>query len=153
MRRWKFVTGTFIVQTNFSSAGRIWVFTDGEETDSQLTPALLECQKAGIPVTFIGFGSVLESPVLTGDGKTTVMTALRRDRIETSISEAAAKFNFFNYRENLIYIDSMEKGSAVQLLNQLRFGPTENLITSYEIKPVPRYKLFLSIAAIFLILS
>ena len=140
-------------QTNFSSAGRIWVFTDGEETDSQLTPALLECQKAGIPVTFIGFGSVLESPVLTGDGKTTVMTALRRDRIETSISEAAAKFNFFNYRENLIYIDSMEKGSAVQLLNQLRFGPTENLITSYEIKPVPRYKLFLSIAAIFLILS
>ena len=40
--------------TNFSSAGRIWVFTDGEETDNQLTPALLECQKSGIPVTLIG---------------------------------------------------------------------------------------------------
>ena len=140
-------------QTNFSSAGRIWVFTDGEETDSQLTPALLECQKAGIPVSFIGFGSETESPVLTGDGKTTVMTALRRDRLEASISEASSKFSFFNNRENLLYIDSMEKGSAVQLLSQLRFGPTENLITSYEVKPVPRYKLFLSLAAIFLILS
>ncbi len=140
-------------QTNFSSAGRIWVFTDGEETDSQLTPALLECLKSGIPVTIIGFGSENESPVLTGDGKTTVMSALRRDRLETSISEASAKFRFFNNRENLLYIDSMEKGSAVKLLSQLRFGPTENLITSYEVKPVPRYKLFLSLAVIFLILS
>ena len=140
-------------QTNFSSAGRIWVFTDGEETDSQLTSALLDCQKSGIPVTIIGFGSETESAVLTGDGKTTVMSALRRDRLEASIAEASAKFNFFNNHENLIYIDSLEKGSAVQLLSQLRFGPTENLITSYEIKPVPRYKLFLSLAIIFLILS
>ena len=52
-----------------------------------------------------------------------------------------------------MYINSQEKGSAVQLLSQLRFGATENLITSYEVKPVPRYKLFLSLAAIFLILS
>ena len=140
-------------QTNFSSAGRIWVFTDGEETDSQLTPALLECQKSGIPVTIIGFGSETESPVLTGDGKTTVMSALRRDRLEAAIFEATSKFSFFNNRENLLYIDSMEKGSALQLLSQLRFGPTENLITSYEVKPVPRYKLFLSLALIFLILS
>jgi tetratricopeptide (TPR) repeat protein len=81
------------------------------------------------------------------------MSALRRDRLETSISEASAKFRFFNNRENLLYIDSMEKGSAVKLLSQLRFGPTENLITSYEVKPVPRYKLFLSLAVIFLILS
>ena len=140
-------------QTNFSSAGRIWIFTDGEETDSQLTPALIECQKAGIPVSFIGFGSESESPVLTGDGKTSVMTALRRDRLEASISEASSKFRFFNNRENLLYIDSTEKGSALKLLSQLRFGPTENLITAYEVKPVPRYKLFLSLAAIFLILS
>ena len=140
-------------QTNYSSAGRIWVFTDGEETDSQLTAALLDCQKSGIPVTIIGFGSETESPVLTGDGKSTVMTALRRDRLEASIAEAHSKFSLFNNRDNLQFIDSMEKGSAVQLLSQLRFGPTENLITSYEVKPVPRYKLFLSIALIFLVLS
>ncbi len=139
--------------TNFSSAGRIWVFTDGEETDGQLSSALLECQKSGIPVTLIGFGSETESPVLTGDGKTQVMTALRRDRLEKAISEASIRFRFFNNHENLLYINSMEKGSALQLLSQLRFASTENLITSYEVKPVPRYKLFLSLAAIFLILS
>ena len=139
--------------TSFSSAGRIWVFTDGEETDSQLAPALLECQKSGIPVTLIGFGSEMESPVLTGDGVTQVMTALRRDRLEDAIEEASTKFNLLNSRNNLTYINSLEKGSAIQLLNQLRYGPTENLITSYEVKPVPRYKLFLSLAAIFLILS
>ena len=139
--------------TSFSSAGRIWVFTDGEETDGQLAPALLECQKSGIPVTIIGFGSEKESAVLTGDGKTQVMTALRRDRLEHAISEAMSKFRFNNGRENLMYLDSNEKGSAIQLLSQLRYGPTENLITSYEVKPVPRYKLFLSLAIIFLILS
>ena len=139
--------------TNFSTAGRIWVFTDGEETDGQLSSALLECQKAGIPVSLIGFGSETESPVLTGDGKTKVMTALRRDRLEAAISEASNRFRFFNSHENLIYINSLEKGSAIQLLSQLRFGSTENLITSYEVKPVPRYKLFLSLAALFLIIS
>ena len=139
--------------TNFSSAGRIWVFTDGEETDGQLSAALLDCQKAGIPVTLIGFGSEKESPVLTGDGKTQVMTALRRDRLEASIQEASNRFRFFNNHNNLSYIDSLEKGSAVQLLSQLRSGNTENLITSYEVKPVPRYKLFLSLAMLFLIMS
>ena len=139
--------------TSFSSAGRIWVFTDGEETDGQLAPALLECQKSGIPVTIIGFGSEKESSVLTGDGKTQVMTALRRDRLENAIEEAKARFIFNNGRDNLSYIDSLEKGSAIQLLSQLRYGPTEKLITSYEVKPVPRYKLFLSLAIIFLILS
>ncbi len=138
---------------NFSSAGRIWVFTDGEETDGQLSPALLECQKSGIPVTIIGFGSENESPVLTGDGKTQVMSALRRDRLEEAIADASNRFRFFNNHDNLLYIDSLEKGSAVQLLSQLRFGSTENLISSYEVKPVPRYKLFLSLAALFLILS
>ena len=139
--------------TNFSSAGRVWVFTDGEETDGQLSGALLECQKAGIPVTLIGFGSEKESPVLSGDGKTKVMTALRRERLEEAIAEASNRFRFFNNHNNLLYIDSLEKGSAVQLLNQLRSGSAENMITSYEVKPVPRYKLFLSLAALFLIMS
>lgn len=139
--------------TNFSSAGRIWVFTDGEETDGLLSSALLDCQKAGIPVSLIGFGSETESPVLSGDGKTKVMSALRRDRLEAAIAEASNRFRFFNNHENLLYVDSLEKGSAVQLLSQLRFGSTENLITSYEVKPVPRYKLFLSLAALFLVLS
>ncbi len=139
--------------TNFSSAGRIWVFTDGEETDGQLSSALLDCQKSGIPVSLIGFGSETESPVLTGDGQTQVMTALRRDRLEKAIAETSNRFRLFNNHSSLLYLNSLEKGSAVQLLSQLHLGATENLITSYEVKPVPRYKLFLSLASIFLILS
>ncbi len=139
--------------TNFSSAGRIWVFTDGEETDGKLSAALLDCQKAGIPVTLIGFGSETESPVLSGDGKTKVMTALRRNQLEAAISDASNRFRFYNNHNNLSYIDSLEKGSAVKLLSQLHSGTSESLITSYETKPVPRYKLFLSLAVFFLVVS
>ena len=141
------------LNVNFSSAGRIWVFTDGEETDGQLTAALLDCQKAGIPVTFIGFGSENESEITTGDGETKVMTALRKIRLEAAISEASNRFRFFNNHNNLVYVDSLEKGSAIQLLSQLKSGTAENLITTYEVKPIPRYKLFLSLAVIFLIIS
>ena len=52
---------------NYSNAGRIWVFTDGEETDSHLKTAVSECIKAGLPVSIIGFGKEAETPVLAGD--------------------------------------------------------------------------------------
>ena len=140
---------------NYSLAGKIWVFTDGEETDGQLITALSECQKSGIPVTIIGFGSEKESPVTTGDGITQVMTALRRDRLEQAVSEVSSKFRIFTNRAPVTYISSTEKGSAVQLLSQVSHNSssTESIITSYEVKPVPRYKLFLSLAAIALVLS
>lgn len=139
--------------TNYSSAGRIWVFTDGEETDGQLSAALLDCQKSGIPVTIIGFGNETESPLSLNDGATQVMTALRRKNLESAIAEASAKYIFFTGQGNLSFIDSAEKGSAIQILSQLTYGHTENLVTAYEVKPVPRYKLFLALATIALILS
>ena len=36
--------------SNYASAGRIWVFTDGEETNGEFVTALTECIKSGIPV-------------------------------------------------------------------------------------------------------
>ena len=140
---------------NYSSAGKIWVFTDGEETDNQLLTALSECQKTGIPVTLIGFGSEKESPVTSGDGKTLVMTALRRDRLEKIITEVTSKFRIFANRAAITYISSEEKGSAIQLLSQVAHNPdsSESIITSYEMKPVPRYKFFLTLAVIALVLS
>ena len=139
---------------NYSLAGKIWVFTDGEETDGQLLNALSECQKSGIPVTIIGFGSEKESPVTTGDGKTQVMTALRSDRLEQVVTEVSSKFKIFSNRAPVSYINSAEKGSAFQLLSQVNNASSqESIITSYEVKPVPRYKLFLTLAVISLILS
>ena len=139
--------------TNYSAASRIWVFTDGEETDNQLTSALIECQKSGIPVTIIGFGQETESPLILNNGNTVVMTALRRAQLEKAISEAQEKFNLFSRENGLSYVNSLEKGSAVKLLSNLSLSSSENIITSYEVKPVPRYKLFLILAVISLILS
>ena len=133
--------------TNYSNAGRIWVFTDGEETDSHLKPALSECIKAGIPVTIIGFGDETETPVLAGDGKTIVNSALRSQKIISTIEDAKKNLGFYKNQTEVSYVNYLEKGSAVKLLNQLK--QTENLFVSYEAKPVPRFKLFLLLAVLF----
>ena len=132
---------------NYSNAGRIWVFTDGEETDNTLKNALGECIKAGIPVSIIGFGSETESQIVAGDGKTAVKTALRSDKISTAIEEAKKNLGFYKNQTEILYVKASEKGSAVKLLNQLKEGT--NQIVSYEAKPVPRFKLFLLLAVLF----
>ena len=132
---------------NYSNAGRIWVFTDGEETDSHLKPALSECIKSGIPVTIIGFGSETETPVLAGDGVTVVNSALRSSKIISTIEEAKKNLGFYKNQTEVSYVNYLEKGSAVKLLSQLK--QTENLFVSYEAKPVPRFKLFILLAVLF----
>ncbi len=137
--------------TNFSSAGRIWVFTDGEETDGHFKNALTECIKAGIPVTIIGFGQETETTVLAGDGKTSVKTALRTEKILQAIEEAKRSSGFYMDQTPILFINANEKGSAVKLLSQLK--TSDGQIVSYEAKPVPRYKLFLFFALVFFLLS
>ena len=137
--------------SNYSNAGRIWVFTDGEETDSHLKPALSECIKSGIPVSIIGFGNEDETPVLAGDGQTFVNSALRSQKIISTIEDAKKNMGFYKNQTEVVFIDSTEKGSAVRLLNQLK--QSENLFVSYEAKPVPRFKLFLILAVLFYSLS
>ena len=132
---------------NYSNAGRIWVFTDGEETDNHLKNALCECIKAGIPVSIIGFGDETETPVITGDGKTFVNSALRSAKIISTIEDAKNNLGFYNNQTEVTYVNYKEKGSAVKLLNQLK--QNENLFVSYEAKPVPRFKLFLLLAVMF----
>ena len=141
------------IPDNFSSAGRIWVFTDGEETDGNLSPALGECIKDGIPVCIIGFGQENESAVLAGDGITSVKTALRSEEIYSVIRNAEEKYKIFGKRASINYIQYSEKGSAIKLLNQLKADDSGNMLTSYEVRPVPRYKFFLFIALVFAILS
>ena len=133
--------------SNYSNVGRIWVFTDGEETDTHLKTALNECLKAGISVSIIGFGEERESQIIAGDGKTAVLTALRSDRINTAIEEAKKNLGVFKNQAEITYIKSSDKGSALKLLNQLKEGSGQ--LVSYEAKPVPRFKLFLLLAVLF----
>lgn len=138
---------------NYSAAGRIWVFTDCEETDGQLEAALTECLRSGIPVSIIGFGQESETEILAGDKKTIVKTALRSKQMLETIEKAAEKFSFYRNNVEISYINSTDKGSALNLFNQLKSINGDNLITSYEVKPVPRYKLFLLLAIISVIIS
>ena len=133
--------------SNYSNVGKIWVFTDGEETDSHLKTALSECLKAGISVSIIGFGNESESQIYAGDGKTLVSTALRSDRINTAIEEAKKNLGVYKNQAEIFYINSSDKGSALKLLNQLKEGSGQ--LVSYEAKPVPRFKLFLLLAVLF----
>lgn len=137
--------------SNYSSAGRIWVFTDCEETDGHLKNALVETIKAGIPVTIIGFGSETETKVLSGDGQTYIQTALRSGKVKDSIEEAQKITQEYNEQTPVKYINSTEKGSALFLLNQLK--TLNGQIITYEAKPVPRYKTFLFLAAILFVLG
>lgn len=137
--------------SNFSAAGRIWVFTDGEETDSQLKNALSECIKVGIPVSIIGFGKEIETDIIAGDGKTVVQSALRSEKILRTIEDAKKTLSFYKNQSPIIFINSTERGSALKLLSQLKSN--ENQIVAYEAKPVPRYKLFLLLAVLFFAFS
>lgn len=136
---------------NYANAARIWVFTDGEETDNQLKSALSECIKAGIPVSIIGFGGEEEMEIFAGDGKTVVYSALRAEKVLSTIEEAKKNLGFYKNQTDIQYVNSLEKGSAYKLLNQLKGGA--NQIVSYEAKPVPRFKLFLFLAVLLYSLS
>lgn len=74
-----------------SVAGRIWLFTDGDETDSSLSSALNNAVRYGIPVAIVGFGSERETEVLAGDGTTRVRTALRSQSLEKTVSSVQKK--------------------------------------------------------------
>ena len=71
--------GILEAKTSFSkqyaSAGKIWLFTDGEETEGQFSAALAECIQDGIPVSVVGVGSLEGAETFAGDGKTKIHTS------------------------------------------------------------------------------
>ena len=132
---------------NYSNAGKIWVFTDGEETDNHLRQSLTECIKAGIPVTIIGFGGEDETEIVAGDGKTVVKSALRSQKIMNTIEEARKNMGIYKNHAEVTFVNYTEKGWAAKLLEQL--SNSDEQLISYESKPVPRFKLFLLLAVLF----
>ncbi len=134
---------------NFSAAGRIWLFTDGEETDGALSNAILECMRVGIPVSIIGFGDLQESEILAGDGKTKVRSAFRKENLEKIIESVEEKVSSYKNQTPVLFVEASEIASAAKLLSQISAHQENTQIVSYEARPVPRYKLFLILAFIF----
>ncbi len=135
-----------------SQANCIWVFTDGEETDSLLSSALNQALSYGIPVTIVGFGSESEIEVLTGDGENTVNTALRSSQIKKIVSEVNKRAFIHESVNNscvMSFIDASEVGSANTLLKQVKSHGDSNESITYEIQSVAHYRLFIILALIF----
>ncbi|MDR9859778.1 vWA domain-containing protein [Treponema socranskii] len=134
-----------------AQARRIWVFTDGDETDGQLISSIEACVKEGVSVSLIGFGTEQEVEIIAGDGKTKVMTALRSERMKKAVEQVSLYAERYNFSAAARYIDATEAGSAIELLKPLK---NETAITvSYEVKPVERYALFLIAAIAAFVLS
>ena len=134
----------------------IWVFTDGDETDGQLAPALAECVKYGVNTALIGFGTEREVEVYAGDGKTRVMTALRSDKMKKAAALASDYVMKGEKSAAVRYVDATEPGSALSLLRPLSADSPEEGgqdTVSYEVRPVERYSLFLVLAVVFLAAS
>lgn len=143
--------------SNFSFKNSIWVFTDGEETDSLLENSLINCVNQGISVSLIGFGTERETKVLAGDRKTYVLTALRSEKMKATCAAAMRKNSASKVSDvQISYIDATEPGSALTLLDGIKNNSVsesgENGVT-YEIKPVQRYSLFLGLGILFSVLS
>jgi Ca-activated chloride channel family protein len=127
----------------------IVVCTDGDETDNALGQAVQKSAKYGIKVVFIGFGSTKETSVLAGDGKTSVYTALKEDRLKA----VALKTPYCSY------VRANDVGSMIHVLESI--NNKSSLITGGEMKPVmtqkmvpiERYGLFLLLSIIFFMLG
>ncbi|MBR4386513.1 MAG: VWA domain-containing protein [Treponema sp.] len=150
-----------------SRASCIWVFTDGEETDSSLAQVLAKTVDYGIPTAIIGFGSEHESSVMAGDGSTMVQTALRSKQIQKtieSVQKKAIKQKWAN-QPLLMFTDASEVGSAYRLMQYINPAQTEATASSaskenasdasvvYEVKSIPRNSLFTGLAILFFVLS
>jgi len=136
---------------NFATANKVWVFTDGEETDGQLSDAMEECIKTGTVLSIIGFGSETETDILAGDKKTKVKSALRTANIIEAIETTEKKFPYIDFtnQQKLLFVKAEEKGSALRLLAQIKPAG----FVTFESRQVPRFRLFLIIAAVFYVLS
>lgn len=154
-----------------SRASCIWVFTDGEETDSSLAAALTEAVNLGIPTAIVGFGSEFETSVTAGDGLTQVQTALRSEQIKKTISSIqrhTLKQKWNSKLPVLTFIDASEPGSAYKLLQYVKpslvqerpyhgYGKADDsameLSVVYEIKSVSHNSFFIILAIVFFALS
>lgn len=138
-----------------STAGYIWLFTDGEETDATLMDALSDAVRRGFPVAIIGFGNERESEVTAGDGTTKIKTALRSTSISSMIETLARKNSNGTNSLSLTpvtYLDASESGSASRLLKML--SRTKGISDiSYEVYSIERHGIFVALAIVFFILS
>ncbi|NLK46828.1 MAG: VWA domain-containing protein [Treponema sp.] len=143
---------SFAKNTSLSAA--IVLFTDGDETEETLKAALENSLEQGIPVFIVGFGSVAETEIITGDGERKAKTALREAKMQKICEDATKQVkrrhgDSFNIKAS--YVNAVNIGSALTVLNGVLFSNEKTQsgsLTLYETKPVRRQSFFAFLAII-----
>lgn len=124
------------------------VCTDGDETDSALNQAVQKAVSYGIQVVIVGFGSVNESKIIAGDGKTFVNTALRENLL-MQVAEKTASCQYFSASSPSTF------KNVLQILNNgnNNFATNSKVVTSFKTVSVERHILFLVLSLICLVVG
>ncbi len=130
-----------------AEALHIWLFTDGEETDSTLSDALLKTTKFGIPVTVIGFGTENGADIAAGDRTTNVHSSLQSDKLLSLARHS-------DFRGTVKYMNATDKGCAYRMLRELG-QDSENTSGKvyFEEKRLSRHGIFIEIGIGFLLFA
>lgn len=139
--------------TQSARQSSIVLFTDGDETEGKLEQAITEATTYGIKVVIIGFGSEQGAEVISGDGITPVYTTLKSKELKALVADITNKSNR-NINNSVYYFDATEFGSMKKILNIIEpEKSSKDFGIAYEMKPVPRYNLFIILAFIFVIIG
>ena len=136
---------SFPVQS--SEAPFIWLFTDGEETDSSLSAALSKAAASGVSVSIIGFGSDEGTDVRAGGEGKEVHSSLKAE----SLSGLSASPSLRGY---VSFLRASDRSSALRLLESLKEeGNAAGERLSYEVHGVDRSNFFIWLGIVFLVCS
>lgn len=139
---------------NAAYAAKIWVFTDGDETDGGLEKSLETAVKFGFPVTIVGFGTEKPVEIFAGDGKTKVQTYLNEKKLADTVLKVNEKFAGPASKSpscKAVYVNASSESSAWKLLRQLsgKNAVSESTVT----QNVPRHRMFIFLGVLFFICS
>jgi Ca-activated chloride channel family protein len=118
------------------------VFTDGEETSGNMAASTETAIRYGIPVFFVGFGSEIETEIISGDSVTPVKTALRSDALRTAA--ASVKGSSVLHPAQAVYVEATADGSAAAILKTI--ARTAERGVTFEPRPIAKHRVFLFLA-------
>ncbi|MGL4985953.1 MAG: VWA domain-containing protein, partial [Treponemataceae bacterium] len=140
-----------------ASTNCIVFFTDGEETTQNFLDETLKTLEHGVNVVVIGFGDVIETEIITGNGKS-VKSALQEEKLKSIQNQIVQKNSREKTRAEFLYVNSYEKSSAMQALKLMQplflfDGERQATVSIYDTKSAEQHHFFLLLAVIFFIIG
>ena len=138
--------------TQSSRQSTIILFTDGDETEGKIEQAMIEAASYGIKLIVLGFGSEQGAQIVSGDGVTTVYTTLKSKELKETINKVHNK-TIKNFTSSAEYFSATDTGSLSKILSIVQTENVDELGMAYEMQPIPRYRFFILLAFILIIIG